>query len=269
MENNKNPYNYKVEPTLGLYGLEGIDLEKIKEERHNCEIDRKQPWFYYLLRFINIMLMFGGMLILNIPFFLIYVVYSLFQEGNSFLSSEDFVLGLIMCFVGIVSVWLGMSLDNYLKKMKEKVPYEKEALYQQILLYEKHVKEYNEHQFRKKVDFWDKLSGRGFEIEVANLFGKQGYKSTICKQGGDGGVDIELKKGDSLIAVQCKAHHNKISPGVARDLLGTVVAGGYSAGYLVTLNGGTEGTIKFCKDTGITLLDKYDLIDMHNSLDNN
>lgn len=110
--------------------------------------------------------------------------------------------------------------------------------------------------------YWRSLSGRQFEIELANLFKSKGFKVSITKQGGDGGLDLILRNNgnDYIIGVQCKAHKSKISPYVARDLLGTIKSFDFDKGYLITLEGGTSGTIDFCKKNGIHIWDVNDII---------
>ena len=111
-----------------------------------------------------------------------------------------------------------------------------------------------------KRDYWFSLDGREFEIEVANVFCRLGYETRICKQGGDRGIDIELWKNNKKEIVQCKAHKNKVAPTVARDLYGTMKANGIEKAYLVTLNGGTSGTVEFCLLHNIEIWDIRDII---------
>jgi restriction system protein len=110
------------------------------------------------------------------------------------------------------------------------------------------------------------MSGRNFEISVAKLFKRAGFEVEICKQGGDGGVDLLLKKDGDISCVQCKAHNNKISPSVARDLLGTMLSLQAIQGYLVTFFGGTQGTIDFCKKNNLILWDIEDILKFQDSL---
>lgn len=107
--------------------------------------------------------------------------------------------------------------------------------------------EYKDYKKKQYESFWYSLDGHTFEQEVAKIFRKDGYHAHVSKVGADGGVDIILTKNGKRYAVQCKAHNKKISEGVARDLYGVLHANNYDGGYLVTLNGVSAKTYKFCK----------------------
>lgn len=126
--------------------------------------------------------------------------------------------------------------------------------------YENALKEHEYWENLDKEDYWRSMNGRTFEREINDLFIRHGYKTLLCKGGGDGGIDIIAEKEKVKIAIQCKAHSSRISPSVARDLLGTISSSGISQGYLITLNGGTSGTIEFCKNNNIVLWDVRDIL---------
>lgn len=68
--------------------------------------------------------------------------------------------------------------------------------------------------------WWWSLDGYQFEQEVAKLFILQGYRATVTKGSGDGGVDIILKKDGYKAIVQCKHHQSPLSPEPVRALWG-------------------------------------------------
>lgn len=68
--------------------------------------------------------------------------------------------------------------------------------------------------------WWWSLDGWQFEQEVAKLFILQGYKATVTKGSGDGGVDIILKKDGYTAIAQCKHHQNPVPPEPIRALWG-------------------------------------------------
>ena len=163
-----------------------------------------------------------------------------------------------------IIIWItGMIVLVYLSNR----PYDNKSVYERIKKYDRALYEYNWWQNRKKVEFWFSLNGREFEIEIANIFRKLGYSARVCKQGGDKGIDINLSKLDGTREiVQCKAHKNKISPSVARDLYGTMTANNIDKAYLVTLNGATSGTIDFCRRHNIEVWDVVDIIKHQDNL---
>lgn len=217
-------------PELKDFGLEKIDLNELEQLYNNFKKEKEKIESQLLLLF------FGSFI---------------FVPSTSLIDKNLSIYALIGCII------LGIALNS--KKNNMKFEFQKE--YDNYSKYKDACNNYKFWQDRKVESFWFGLSGRGFETEVCKIFNSMGYKAYLCKQGGDGGVDIDLydKNGEHCI-VQCKAHKAKISPGVARDLYGTMTALKVNRGYLVTLLGGTEGTIDFCRKNGISLLDINDLI---------
>ena len=68
--------------------------------------------------------------------------------------------------------------------------------------------------------WWWNLDGWRFEEEVAKIFTLLGYKTTVTKGSGDGGVDIILEREDYRAIVQCKHYRNPVPPEPIRALWG-------------------------------------------------
>ncbi len=71
---------------------------------------------------------------------------------------------------------------------------------------------------RSRLSFWRTLSWREFEIEVARLFRRMGFRSNPTPATGDSGVDVTLS--DEMgrnILVQCKHHARPIGPAIVRE----------------------------------------------------
>lgn len=133
--------------------------------------------------------------------------------------------------------------------------------------YSEDLEEYNYYCIRKEKDFWYRLDGHEFEKEIAKVFKKLGYTTKVSRIGADGGVDIVLTKDDKKYAVQCKAHSDKISESVARDLYGVLHAKNFDGGFLVTLNGVSSNTRRFCssrKDKPIEIWTINEILKNHN-----
>lgn len=77
----------------------------------------------------------------------------------------------------------------------------------------------NANMWRERAWWWT-LDGWQFEQEVAKVFRLQGYKATVTKGSGDGGVDIILKKDGYCAIVQCKHYQNPVPPEPIRALWG-------------------------------------------------
>lgn len=137
--------------------------------------------------------------------------------------------------------------------------------YKTLARYKEALAEYEAWFIRTQAAFWEGLTGRGFEIEVANLLNRAGYQARLTPASGDGGVDIVL--GDGTI-VQCKAHRAPASPGVVRELYGALTHQNARKAILISLSGVTKGVSSFIKDKPITVWDKSNLIALQKTLDN-
>ncbi len=123
---------------------------------------------------------------------------------------------------------------------------------------EAHEKEIAERvylQRRKVADFWLSLSGYEFEVEMMKLFEGDGYRVTLTKQSGDGGVDLRLELNGKKYIVQCKAQKNPVGPHVVRDLFGVMNHENSDGGIVVTTATFTKGAQDFAHDKDIELVD--------------
>jgi len=98
------------------------------------------------------------------------------------------------------------------------------------------------------------MSGREFEGFMAELFRAAGYKVDVVGGAGDQGVDLLIKKGRKLIAVQCK----KYGRPVGNKAVSAVFAGakhyGAKQAWVVAPEGFTKGAIELAKSTGVRLI---------------
>lgn len=162
-----------------------------------------------------------------------------------------------MCFgAGLIIGYLLLRLLNYV------IPEPKR--YKTLNRYVQAVAQYEAWFIRTQEVFWNSLDGRAFEMEVTNLLNRTGYSATLTPASGDGGVDIVL--GDGTI-VQCKAHGAFVSPGVVRELYGTLIHQRAPRAILISLNGVTNGVRSFIKGKQITVWDRSRLIAMQKALD--
>jgi hypothetical protein len=117
-------------------------------------------------------------------------------------------------------------------------------------------------EIRKKLDWWKTLDGKRFEIELASLLRGLGYQASLTPYSGDGGVDIRIQDGAKRVIVQCKAHRNYTSPGVVRELYGTMIHEKADEGWVVTTSGFYSGARTFASGKPIRLLTIADLLRM-------
>ena len=137
-------------------------------------------------------------------------------------------------------------------------------LYRSVQAYKNVAAEFEKWYLRTQAAFWDSLSGRQFEHEVANLLSRQGHNPQLNKGFDDKGVDIFL--GTQTI-IQCKAHKKPVGPAIARELFGTMKDHHARNAILISKSGFTKGTIEFSKRKPIQLWDMRTLIEMQKELD--
>lgn len=96
--------------------------------------------------------------------------------------------------------------------------------------------------------WWWTLDGWQFEHEVARVFRLNGFKATVTKGSGDGGVDIILKKDGYKAIVQCKHHQYPLSPEPVRALWGIKDDWGADEVIMVASSGLTSSSIEFVRN---------------------
>lgn len=96
--------------------------------------------------------------------------------------------------------------------------------------------------------WWWTLDGWQFEHEVARVFRLNGFKATVTKGSGDGGVDIILKKDGYIAIVQCKHHQYPLPPEPVRALWGIKDDWGADEVIMVASSGLTAGSIDFVQN---------------------
>lgn len=116
--------------------------------------------------------------------------------------------------------------------------------------------------------WWWNLDGWQFEQEVAKLFILQGYKATVTKGSGDGGVDIILKKDGYTAIVQCKHYQNPVPPEPIRALWGCKDDFGADEVILIASSGITQTGADFVSNKpNFKVLNLDDIIRMSKMLE--
>lgn len=98
------------------------------------------------------------------------------------------------------------------------------------------------------------LQDRDFEVVMAEIYSKLGYKVELTKATRDGGKDIIIRKpeilGDFVYYVECKKYAAKrhIGIGIIKSLVGTVSADRVNGGILATTSYFTPDAKRFIVD---------------------
>ena len=110
-----------------------------------------------------------------------------------------------------------------------------------------------------------------FEELTCQLFRLLDYKAELTKQGADGGIDVLLFQPGEYkphTAIQCKSWTNRtVGVKEIRELLGSMVHGGFKDGIFVTTNVFTDEARRFAFDSKIGLMDGPFFIETLQSLE--
>jgi len=182
--------------------------------------------------------------------------------GASFLygyikyDSVETGFGIVFCALIAYGFIFGVLLDGAFRYKHNS------DLHKKYFEYRKQLDCYHFWGQMETISYWMNLDGNEFEEAVALVYRKNGYDAEVSRRGGDGGVDIVLRKGGKVIAVQCKAHKKPVGPSVVRDLFGTMNHLGFSEGILVSRDGFTSGVREFVLDKPIKRVNLNDLLAM-------
>lgn len=112
------------------------------------------------------------------------------------------------------------------------------------------------------------LSWYEFEELLAEAFRRQGYQvEVVASAGGDGGVDLEMRRGEELALVQCKQWRAwKVGVKVIRELLGVKVARKAGAAFVVTSGSYTKDAQDFASENDLRLIAGFELAEMIRSV---
>jgi HJR/Mrr/RecB family endonuclease len=98
------------------------------------------------------------------------------------------------------------------------------------------------------------MSGREFEDFVAELLRAAGYKVDVVGGAGDQGVDLLMKKGRKLIAVQCKKYGRPVGNAAVSAVYAGAKHYGAKQAWVVAPEGFTKGAVELAKSTGVRLM---------------
>jgi hypothetical protein len=125
------------------------------------------------------------------------------------------------------------------------------------------LKKFDDWDRRTRTEFWQSLSGRRFELELADVFKREGYDVELTPSSGDHGIDIVLKRLGRTTIVQCKQTKHRIGPAVARELYGALIATKADDGILATIGGVTPGVHQFFKGKPLRVMDLSEILRLH------
>ena len=120
---------------------------------------------------------------------------------------------------------------------------------------------------QKSIETIRQLHWRNFEELVAEAYRRQGYRVTEGSFGADGGIDLELRKGEGLILVQCKQWKaQKVGVSVVREMFGVLTASNANKVIIICSGRFTQQAIDFASDKPVTLIDGNELLSLINEV---
>lgn len=166
-------------------------------------------------------------------------------------------------FASLAGAYFGLLISTPFAHWAKSLTKKFDARFQRVSDFKAELKAFEEWDLRTRCDFWQSMSGRRFEHELAALFKRQGYSVTVTPGSGDGGIDIILKRTGRTTAVQCKQTRKPVGPAVVRELYGAMMASNVDDGILAALGGATIGVHDFCEDKPIRVMDLSEIIELH------
>ncbi|AUC89452.1 DUF2034 domain-containing protein [Alteromonas sp. MB-3u-76] len=116
---------------------------------------------------------------------------------------------------------------------------------------------------QKSIETIRQLHWRNFEELVAEAYRRQGYRVTEGGFGADGGVDLELRKGEGLTLVQCKQWKaQKVGVSVVREMFGVLTASNADKIIVICSGKFTQQAIDFASDKPIELITGNELLSL-------
>jgi len=76
----------------------------------------------------------------------------------------------------------------------------------------------------RDIHAWDRFDGIEFEIAVGRIYKQQGFDVEFTPRTNDQGIDLILRKQNSVSIVQCKAYANNVGVAAVRELMGVRAA---------------------------------------------
>ncbi len=116
---------------------------------------------------------------------------------------------------------------------------------------------------QKSIDTIRQLHWRNFEELVAEAYRRQGYRVAEGGFGADGGIDLELRKNDEWVLVQCKQWKaQKVGVNVIREMFGVLAASNADKVIVISSGRYTQQAIDFASDKPMLLVDGNGLLSL-------
>ena len=108
---------------------------------------------------------------------------------------------------------------------------------------------------REGEGWWTSKAGTELEKALYDLFYETGYRATLTKGSGDGGVDVIVETSSRIYLIQCKGWQSRVGVPTVRELAGVVAHTPHRQpiGVVLATGGFTAEAEKFASDAGVLL----------------
>lgn len=112
---------------------------------------------------------------------------------------------------------------------------------------------------KPNLKYIDQMSGEQFEVHVADLFNRKGYKAAVTGGSHDYGADVIAKKKGEVIVVQCKRYKKPVGIGAIQEVLGAKSYYQGTQAMVVTNSYYTQAAKNLADSANVMLIDRDSL----------
>ncbi len=203
-----------------------------------------------------------------------YPTYQEYCENTDYYSRNDALFFYFKQFEDNIYAPLEKSYDEFAEKIKYyQAEFERQSIlnsllktdneptkeYEDIDLFFENLNENDKPQ--SPIDLIDQMDGRQFELYIADLFKKKGYKAVATQSSGDFGIDVILEKDFFKIGIQTKCYSNKVSNSAVQEAVAAKKHYNLDKVMVITNNYFTPSAIQLAKDNNVALWNRDKLIE--------
>ena len=107
----------------------------------------------------------------------------------------------------------------------------------------------------------EKMTGAEFEVFIAHLFQKLGYKAEVTKLSGDQGVDVIAERDGIRIGIQAKCYSEPVGNAAVQEVIAGTSFYKLDKGFVVTNSSFTPAAKRLAEEARVALWDKNVLIE--------
>ena len=192
---NKRP----IKPEISEFGFDTTSYEKIDKI---IKTENSTNFFYYV-----------------IPIMSMWLVAELFETPSHifpifYKEPFGFIFALIFYFASLIAI---KEIQNKYERFVNEEAIKNYYSYTNALSLDEEAKE---REYWQQKNYWLNLSPFEFEVAIGKLFKYLGYDVKITQKSRDGGIDILVKKENSIKGIQCKHYKGKVGAREVRELWG-------------------------------------------------